>query len=148
MATTPQGVSVLTQDDKKRAVETAPNTEQKPNRNGQLPPLSFTTLPPVMAKKVGTFLKDNDLAQLRKTMRFSNQTYASDMAERKRVREEILPHVFNANPQGIDAFFKSCADAAASHSKLLLTKASYREGYDSKTLGKFVSFRHKFEKQV
>lgn len=114
--------------------------DQKPegNKPGSKSKSKLPLIGPDAIKKVGTFLSDFDLAQWCKTTQDSNRPCKSDITERKWVREALLPHVFNGNPQGIDAFFKSSADA---HPKLLLTKASFHEGYFSVKLKQFICFR-------
>ena len=92
----------------------------------------------VLARHMGTFLDNAELAQFCQTAHFSHAACQVDVAERKKVSEELLPHVFNANPHEVEAFFAK-PDAKIS---MILTKTSYREGYDSKKLKQFVCFRH------
>lgn len=87
----------------------------------------------------GAFLADLELEVVCKINSSFLVACNSDMTERKQVRDQILPLVFSANPQGIEAFFEN--PTTALHPKLLLTKASYLEGYVSEKLGKFLLFR-------
>lgn len=56
---------------------------------------------------------------------------------RKLVSEKLLPHVFGANPDGLEKAFITLGV----HPKILLTESYYSEGYDSKKLKGFVCFR-------
>jgi hypothetical protein len=58
------------------------------------------------------------------------------MGLKKLVSENLLPHVFNANPDGVDAFLKT----PGVHPKILLTESHYTEGYESQKSKKFISF--------
>ena len=76
----------------------------------------------------GTFLDDRDLASFRNTARFLRFTCQQDNTKRKeakKVRKELLPHVFDANPSAVATFFTK-PDASPT---LLLTKTCFREGY-------------------
>jgi hypothetical protein len=55
------------------------------------------------------------------------------MRFRKLVSENLLPHVFAANPDGVDAFLRT----SGVHPKILLTESYYVEGYKSKKLNRF-----------
>lgn len=90
-------------------------------------------------KLIGDYLVDSELEARTKEDTYFLTACRSDLADRKCVREELLPHIFDANPKGVDAFFRT--PGVVRHPKLLLTKASYREGYNSKKLGEFVCFR-------
>lgn len=61
---------------------------------------------------------------------FNSFKLNSDVIDKKRVAEKLLPPVFNANPAEVDAFFKGHAE----HPKLALTKTAYHEGYHTETL--------------
>ncbi len=61
------------------------------------------------------------------------------MGFKKLVSENLLPHVFNANLDGVDAFLRT----PSIHPKILLTESHYAEGYESKKSKKFIAFgRH------
>lgn len=84
-------------------------------------------------------LKDSELGRYSQITRSFSIACRKNLADRKCVREELLPHVFGANPKGIEEFFTTAS--VFRHPKILLTKASYREGYQSKKLNDFVCFR-------
>lgn len=104
----------------------------------------FKKLGPNVLKKIGADLETPDLRQFSdlanrcKPIRFIHNTFKSDIAEREFASKTLLPHVFNANPEGIKLLF----EGAQIPPKLFLTKTSYREGYFSNKENKFICFRH------
>jgi len=58
------------------------------------------------------------------------------MRFRKLVSENLLPHVFAANPDGVDAFLRT----SGVHPKILLTESSYARGYKSQKSKGFICF--------
>ena len=90
-----------------------------------------------LTRLTGSFLDEAGLAEFCKTARFVHVACQDDMAERRKVREELLPHVFNADPAAVQAFFTM----PSSDPKMVLTKTSFREGYQSQKHKKFICFR-------
>jgi hypothetical protein len=59
------------------------------------------------------------------------------MEFKRLVTEKLLPHVFGANPGGVEAFLRT----PGIHPKILLTESHYTEGYNSQKSKGFVCFR-------
>lgn len=92
-----------------------------------------------VSKLIGDYMVDSDLENCTQAIPSFLIACREDVAERKCVHEELLPHVFSANSKGIEEFFT--APSVFRQPKILLTKASYREGYQSRKLNDFVCFR-------
>lgn len=107
---------------------------------------------------IGSYLDDADLEKFSSAgfVFFPIQLCQKDLSNRKYIRKNILPHVFKANP---DELAKFLAGSISSNlpldsttmtldssnmpiQRMLLTKASFQEGYESSILNKFICFRH------
>lgn len=90
-------------------------------------------LPVSIIKLVVSFLNISELVKFGNTARFANLLFQEDI-----VAKGLLSAVFNAEPAKVDKFFKQ------SNAKIeaVLIKSSYREGYYSKRLNKFIYFRN------
>ena len=100
---------------------------------------SLSASPLAVTNLIGNYLEDSALETSSKIMPLLFIACKSDIEERRRVREDLLPPVFNADPDAIESLFNKKENAP--HPKMLLVKASYREGYFSKKLNEFHCFR-------
>jgi hypothetical protein len=107
--------------------------------NKELEPFS-SIFPLVITNLTISYMREREIPQLAaiaSPILFACSRIYEIMSFKKLVSEKLLLHVFNANPDGIDAFLRT----AGVHPKILLTESHYAEGYQSKKLNKFVCFR-------
>jgi hypothetical protein len=102
----------------------------------------FTTIfPRVITNLTLSYMRDSEIPQLgaiAPSILFACRSGIYEiMRFRKLASENLLPHVFGANPAGVEEFLRT----SGVHPKILLTESYYTEGYQSKKLNKFVCFR-------
>lgn len=117
---------------------------QKPTlasvQDQEIEPFS-TIFPGEITNLTISYMRDSEILQLGAIARPILFACRSGIYEimrfRKLVSENLLPHVFAANPDGVDEFLRT----SVVHPKILLTESHYAEGYQSKELNTFVCFR-------
>lgn len=78
---------------------------------------------PAMVKYTNSFLDNSELSKLCNTARYFQLICSKDLAERKKVSEELLLHVFNADSKRVKEFFEQTQVSK----KMVLTKTGFRE---------------------
>ncbi len=115
------------------ALEASSNGKDK-NKSLLSPPIKLTR---DSIRHSASFLHTSDLANLCGTSRYFRIQFTEEMQDKKKVREKLIGHVFNADPKSVMEFF-SKPDAKK---KMILTRVYYFEGYFSKKLQRFICFR-------
>ncbi len=91
-----------------------------------------------LIKLTCTMLESHEIIQLSKTSKYFHFFSKQELAERKFVSEELLLHVFKANPVKITEFFTK-ANSKKIH---VLTRTCSLEGYYKKILEKYICVRY------
>lgn len=84
-----------------------------------------------------SFFHTIDIAKLCRTSRYFYLMFAEEMTNKKKVKYELIIHVFNADPESVVKFFSM----TNVKKQMVLTRVHFSEGYYSKKFRKFISFR-------